>query len=431
MTFGNLLRTAWVGISANRLRAGLTSLGIMIGVASVIATLALGNGTRAVVEAKFRSLGSDQVQITAKYKLEDGERVPAGKILSYEDGLLMPESSQLIDHVEMMVYAIGRARHGKVVLSNVTIKGTMGTYLLSMSTKKHLQPAGWEDDDDLEADSYLMAGRFFTPAEILMKAEVCVLAYQTAEDLFEGSDPVGEIIRVNRKSFEVIGVLNELESLDSSQSNLSQFNEGIFLPVSTTIEGLLDEEPSVTIIAHVTNEGQMDQAKAEVVSFLRARHEIEQNLDGYYEDDFQITTKNELIGAQQEAARTFSFLLMALACVSLLVGGIGIMNVMLVSVTERMQEIGVRRAVGARRQDIALQFLVEALILSSVSGFLGLALGIMLVPISASLHQGIALLDLSSLPLSFGVALLTGVVFGLYPAVHASRMDPIMALRYE
>jgi putative ABC transport system permease protein len=203
------------------------------------------------------------------------------------------------------------------------------------------------------------------------------------------------------------------------------------MPVSTTIEGIFDEEPAVTIIAHVTNESMMEDAVAEITSFLRERHGIEETTGGYFEDDFHLMTKQALLGAQQDAARTFSVLLTTLAAVSLIVGGIGIMNVMLVSVTERMREIGVRRAVGARRTDIVMQFLIEAVILSSISGILGIMLGTLLIPVAASLYEGIALLDPKSIPLSFGVAMFTGVVFGLYPAIHASRLDPIVALRYE
>lgn len=431
MIFSNLLRTAWKGLSANRLRALLTSLGVIIGVASVIATLALGNGTRAAVEASFRQLGSDQIQITTQYKNEQGERVPAGKILSYEDGLLMPQAVELIDYVELYLLGSGRLRYGRVTITGAIIQGTMDNQLAVMAKKKELQPVGWLDDDSPQAEAFLDYGRYFSSTEVKVGADVCVLGYQTSEDLFDGMDPLGEIVRVNRRTCEVIGVMAELEAVDPMLREIKRPNEGIYMPVSTVVQDLFEEEPAVTITAHVTDEAKIDEARSLVAVYLRQRHGIEQNSEGYYEDDFYMTTNRDLIGAQQEAARTFALLLTALACVSLVVGGIGIMNVMLVSVTERMREIGVRRAVGARRRDIAIQFLMEALLLSVASGVMGIALGVLILPVVALLHENIALLDPTSVPLAFGVALLTGSIFGLYPALRAARLDPIVALRYE
>jgi putative ABC transport system permease protein len=180
----------------------------------------------------------------------------------------------------------------------------------------------------------------------------------------------------------------------------------------------------------VTNESRMEEAKAQVAAFLRERHAIEKT-DGEYDDDFDLTTKQDILGAQQEAARTFSLLLIALAVVSLVVGGIGIMNVMLVGVSERTREIGIRLAVGARRRDVVTQFLLEAALISAASGLVGVAVGVLSIPVAAALNQGLAIFDPGSIPLALGVAILTGVVFGLYPAVRASRLDPIEALRYE
>jgi putative ABC transport system permease protein len=187
----------------------------------------------------------------------------------------------------------------------------------------------------------------------------------------------------------------------------------------------------VVLTARVADEGRMAEARQQVIAFLRARHSIEKGEDGQYVDDFELTTRQDILGAQQEAARTFAFLLAAMAVVSLVVGGIGIMNVMLVSVTERTREIGVRMAVGARPGDIVRQFLLEAVLISAGGGLLGMAVGVLSIPLAANLNRGVALLDPNSIPLALGVALLTGVLFGLYPAVRASRLDPIEALRYE
>jgi putative ABC transport system permease protein len=343
----------------------------------------------------------------------------------------MSGALDLVDHVEMSIYSSARLRKGRIALSDVAIQGTVATYLFSLASKGELQPVGWGENRAPDPDAYMAYGRFYTPSEVIAMAEVCVLGYQTAEDLFEGADPLGETVRVNRKTCEVVGVSAELESVDPSQRDRSGFNDGLYMPVSTTIQGLFEQEPAVTIIAHVSDESRMEEAETQILAYLRGRHGIEETAEGYFEDDFHLTTKRALLGAQQEAARIFSVLLTALAAVSLVVGGIGIMNVMLVSVTERMREIGVRRAVGARRMDVVFQFLMEALLLSSISGIVGVALGTILIPAAASLHKGIALLDPLSIPLSFGVAIFTGVVFGLYPAIHASRLDPIVALRCE
>jgi len=428
MTLANTIRTAWHGLTANRLRATLTTLGIIIGVASVITTLALGNGAREAVNAGFRSLGSDQIQIAARSKYDDGQSTLVGHILSYEDGLLMPGTVDLVDRMDMSVSGAGKIRHGRIVLE-LAVTGTTATALTALIANGQVQPAGWPDGEPLKPDAFLDHGRFFTPAEVLGEAEVCVLGYQTADDLFEGDDPVDETVWVNRRPCVVIGVVAELELVDPAQANRGKPNEALYLPISTAIRNLFDEEPSINITAHVIDESRIGEAGQQITSYLRQRHGIEQGGDGQY-DDFQLRTRQDVLGVQQEAARIFALLLAALASVSLVVGGIGIMNVMLVSVSERTREIGVRVAVGARRRDVIAQFLFEAMLLSASGGLIGVALGVLIVPLAGAFSFG-ALIDPASIPLSLGIALLTGVVFGLYPAMRASRLDPIEALRYE
>ncbi|MCP4544020.1 MAG: FtsX-like permease family protein [Chloroflexi bacterium] len=430
MTFANTLRTALRGVTANKLRATLTALGLIIGVASVIVMLALGNGARAAVEENFRFLGSNQIQISARQELDDGEIVPVGEILSYEDGLLLPGAIELVDRVEMWVQGIGKVRHERVVL-DMSIVGVTADALLELTSGAELQPADWPEGERLTPDAFIGQGRFFTRAEVLASADVCVLGYDTAEDLFEGDDPIGATVWVSRHRCLVTGVLAELDTIDSEERHRSEPNEAFFMPISTAVGTLYDEEPTVSVTAHATDESRMGEARLQIATYLRQRHSIDKDVEGEYDDDFTTTTRGDILGAQQESARVFALFLAAMAVVSLVVGGIGIMNVMLVSVTERTQEIGIRLAVGARGRDVVAQFLCESVLLSAGGGVMGIAVGILLIPLVAMFNQGNALLDSGSIPLAFGVALLTGLLFGLYPAVRASRLHPIEALRYE
>ncbi len=430
MSVQDCLVTSLHGLATNKLRSALTMLGIIIGVAAVIATLALGNGARAAVDANFRFLGSDQIQIDTELTMNKGQMMPAGKALTYEDGLGIPDAVPLVDRAEMSVRGSGKVRRGHVTL-DMSFAGTDADAVISLIARGQVQPDGWKEGQKLTPDAFIGEGRFYTRSEVTAGADVCVLGYQTAADLFEGDDPLEETVFINRKPCEVIGVIAELETVDPSQRLTSRPNDAFYLPISTAIRNLYDKEPWVSVLAHVTDESRIEQAKADLAVYLRQRHEIELQPDGTNADDFRMATKQDVLGAQQDAARTFSLLLTALAAVSLVVGGIGIMNVMLVSVTERTHEIGIRKAVGARRVDIIVQFLLEAVMLSAVGGFLGLTVGVLAIPAAASLNKGIALLDPASLPLSFGVALATGLVFGLYPAARAARLHPIDALRYE
>lgn len=430
MTFWNTLLTALSGITGNKLRAALTTLGIVIGVASVISMVALGNGARAAIDASFRFLGSDTVQITVKERIEEGEMVPVGQILSYEDGLRMAARVELVEQVAMAIGGPGKVRFGRNVI-DLALTGSTAEALSSLAASGEVQPIGWPEGQPLTTEAFIGRGRFFTPAEVVAGADVCVLGKETAEDLFGSDDPLEETVWVNRHRCLVIGVLAELEVVDPQLRNQMRPNVAFYLPISTAIRQLFDREPAVAITARVSDESRMNEAKEQIREFLRQRHGVEKDEEGEYEDDFELTTRQDILGAQQEAARTFAFLLAAMAAVSLGVGGIGIMNVMLVSVTERTREIGICMAVGATQQDIVGQFLLEAILISAFGGLLGIAVGVLSIPLAAALNRGVAMLDPLSIPLALGVALLTGLLFGLYPAVRAARLDPIEALRYE
>jgi putative ABC transport system permease protein len=430
MTVTNLLRTAWRGALANKLRAALTMFGIVIGVDSVIVMLALGNGARAAVDTNFRWLGSDEVRISMRQVLRNGQLVPAGKPLVYEDGLGMAAAVPLVNWVDMSVGGPGRVRYGRNV-GQVIFQGVTADALRSLLSGGQVEPAHWPADRLFTAPDFIGEGRFFTPAEVLESADVCVLAWRTARDLFEGDNPLGETAWINRRPCAVIGVLIELVPSDPQQRYTSQVNDGIYLPISTAVKNLFSAEPAVQIGAHVKDSSQMRQAQAAIAAYLRGRHAVEKDEQGVYQDDFDQTTRDDVMGAQLAAARTFSLLLVAMAVVSLVVGGIGIMNVMLVSVSERTREIGIRLAVGAQPLDVVSQFLLEAVLISAAGGVAGSVAGILTIPLAASLNQGVALLEPGSIPLALGVALLTGIVFGIYPALRAAQLDPIEALRYE
>jgi putative ABC transport system permease protein len=393
-------------------------LGVVIGVASVIAMLALGNGARAAVEASFQFLGADQIQVAQRYGMVDKQYQALGQKLTYLDGLAMPDAVPQVSRVEMSAGKTVRARFGRVAVE-ISASGVTADALAYLSANQGVQPANWPE------------GRFFTPQEVLDGSPVCVLGYQTSLDLFAGDDPLGETLWVDRTRCLVIGVLAELQYTDLQNAFQSDPNQALWMPISTLIQAFYDEEPSVYMVVHVRDASHIDKAKQQISTYLRQQHNIVQAADGSYPDDFDMTTRKDLLGQQQQAASTFSILLAAMAAVSLVVGGIGIMNVMLVSVTERTREIGVRLAVGGHGRDIVFQFLLEAVLISLSGGIVGNVLGILVIPLAASLNQGVALLLPGSIPLAFGVAMLTGVLFGLYPAVRASRLDPIEALRYE
>jgi len=410
----NLWATIAVALRAlrvNALRSGLTMLGIIIGVAAVIAMVAVGAGAQERVNAQIESLGANLLIIFNASSRQGGARQGAGSRLSLtlDDALAIQEE---IDAVALSSPTV--AGRTQLIFGNLNWSATtQGT------TPEYFPLREW----------HVVAGRPFGPDDVRRATKVAVLGQTVVENLFVDQNPVGETIRIKKVPFEVIGVLAE-----KGQNSFGQDQDDVVLiPISTARKRVLgtsarSRPDSVSIImVKAVSAARMKEAEDEVNALLRLRHRIGPG----DEDDFRLRNLSEITDARAESQRILTLLLSAVASIALLVGGIGIMNIMLVSVTERTREIGLRMAVGARRKDILVQFLVEAVTLSLIGGFIGVVAGLGGAALISNLADWPVLIDPLALLVAVGFSAAVGVFFGYYPARKAARLDPIDALRYE
>jgi putative ABC transport system permease protein len=407
MKIRNVLRIALVAIRRNAVRSALTMLGVIIGVASVIAMIALGSGARAAIDDQIQQQGTNVIYVSAgSFGRGPGTaRGGAGSTttLTLEDAQAIAREVPTVARVTPMVR--GRAQ---VVAGNqnwnTSVEGGNEDYIVIRN---------WP----------LASGDDFTARDVLVAEKVALLGPTVAKTLFPDSDPVGQIIRVKNLPFRVTGVLTS-----KGQNQWGQDQDDIIIAPYTTVQKkLLGITFIQQIVLSATSSDAVEPAAVEITKLMRQRHKIQDPTD----DDFTVRTVAEMAATRTEMANTMTMLLMSVASVSLLVGGIGIMNIMLVSVTERTREIGLRMAVGARTRDILRQFLAEAVSLSIVGGAVGVLLG---MSVSRLLTTGLGwptVITPSSIIVAFAFAGAVGVFFGFYPARKAAELDPIEALRYE
>jgi putative ABC transport system permease protein len=408
MNVVNLLALAWKALLRNKIRAFLTMLGIIIGVGAVITMVSIGEGSKQSIRSQLSSMGSNMITIRpfSNSTIGGGARLGSSGLqtLKLEDAVAIGNQSSFITNVSPAVSANGQA---------INASRNWPTSLQGVSPS-YLDIRDWK----------LRAGIAFTEEDVISADKVCLLGQTVAANLFNiGEDPVGKIIRFNKIPFKIIGILEK-----KGENTFGQDQDDIILAPYTTVQKRILAIPYIqTIYASATDEKSSDTATKEVTAILRANHKLKFRDD----DDFTVRTQAELIMTISSTSQLLTVLLTAIAGISLLVGGIGIMNIMYVSVTERTKEIGLRMAIGARGIDILLQFLTEAILISITGGVIGVVVGISAAKLVTVFLSWPTLVSESSVILSFVVCAVTGVFFGYYPAQKASRLDPIEALRYE
>jgi putative ABC transport system permease protein len=399
------LRIALKALNRNKLRTILTMLGMIIGVGAVITMVALGTGARTTIEERVKSAGTNMIMVNAGNFSQGGVRMGQGNSTT-----LIPDDAAAIRQLPGVEYvAAGANTRAQVIAGNQ-----------NWST----QVQGTDVDLPLIRSWPTKYGQFFTPQDVTGAQKVAVLGTVVSNTLFgEDVDPTGQIIRIKNQPFKVIGVMTS-----KGQSAMGQDQDDtVFVPYTTVMKKLQGQTNINNITVSAASSDAIDSTAEEIRGSLRIRHKI-QNGDS---DDFMVRTLEEMASVQTETTKTMTTLLASIAGVSLLVGGIGIMNIMLVSVTERTREIGLRMAIGARGKDVLLQFLVEAIVLSMIGGMIGIGMGFGLSAAVQRFMQWPADVSPDAIALAFGFAALTGVFFGFYPARKAASLDPIEALRFE
>lgn len=407
MNIANLFKIALRAIAANKLRSFLTMLGIIIGVASVIAMLAIGQGSKKSIQANIAEMGSNMIMIRpGQDKGPGGAQQDASDMqtLKLKDYETLKEQSKYLAAISPNVNASGQFINGNNNTPS-TMYGISPDYLQIRQQK-------------------VKDGEMFTDEDVKTSAKVCVIGKTVADNLFtNGEDPIGKVIRYNKIPFRIVGVL---ESKGYNSFGMDQ-DDVVFAPYTTVMKRILSVTYLQGINASAITEEMTDLAIENVTNILRENHKLK----GVDEDNFTIRSQQEMAEMMNSTSDTMTVLLLVVACISLVVGGIGIMNIMYVSVTERTKEIGLRMSVGARGIDILNQFLIESVLLSITGGLIGVLCGIgAAVGINVFAHWPIQIQPWSVL-LSFVVCSATGIFFGWYPAKKAASLDPIEAIRYE
>ena len=399
------LRIALKALNRNKMRTILTMLGMIIGVGAVITMVALGTGARTTIEERVKSAGTNMINVNAGNFSTGGVRMGQGNSTT-----LTPDDATAIRQIPGVQYAsAGTNTRAQVIAGNQ-----------NWST----QIQGTDVDFPLIRSWPTKYGSFFTAQDVAGAQKVAVVGSVVAGILFgDDVDPTGQIIRVKNQPFKVIGVM-----ASKGQSSMGQDqDDAIFVPYTTVMKKLQGQQHINSVTVSAAQSDIIDQTAEAIRVELRTRHKIV-NGDA---DDFMVRTLEEMASVQTETTKTMTTLLASIAGVSLLVGGIGIMNIMLVSVTERTREIGLRMAIGARGKDVLMQFLVEAVVISLIGGIIGIGLGFGLSAAVQKFMQWPADISSDAIGLAFGFAALTGIFFGFYPARKAAGLDPIEALRFE
>ena len=410
MSVWQSVRIAGRALRVNKLRSALTMLGIIIGVAAVIAMVGVGAGAQARVAEQIQSLGSNLIIVLSGSVTSSGIRLGTGSQLtiSEDDSAAIAREVPLVQASAPSVRGTAQVVYGNLNWATV-IQGV---------TPDYFEARDWPVVD----------GRAVSPEDVEGATKIALVGQTTALNLFGEAEPLGQIIRIKKVPFTVVGVLGR-----KGQNSWGQDQDDVILiPISTAkkkVLGVSQANPRAvgSISIKVRPDEDMAEAENQIRALLRQRH----RLQPFQDDDFWLRNLSEVLQTQEESSKVMTYLLAAIASVSLLVGGIGIMNIMLVSVTERTREIGLRMAVGARRRHILLQFLIEAVTLSLIGGIIGIALGLGGSRAISYFAEWRTLVNPESIVVAFGFAAGIGIFFGFYPARKASRLDPIEALRYE
>lgn len=404
----NILRTIRVSLRAlsrNKMRSFLTALGIIIGVGAVIAMISIGQGAKAEVEERFESMGTNLLFVRPGSMSFRGRHGGGGSYvnLTSGDAQAIAERADAVKSVSPSVSGRSQTVYGNKNW-NTSIQGVGAQYP---------EIRNWN----------LAEGVFFDESMVRASAKVCILGSEVKDTLFEAESPLGKIIRIQKIPFRVLGVF------ESKGESGGWFNRDdmIAIPYTTAQKRLLGIDYIHSIDASAVGPAQADWARRQIEEILRIRHRIAPGA----EDDFHVRNMSEIAEGAAESTRILTILLGGIASVSLIVGGIGIMNIMLVSVTERIREIGIRMSVGAREKDILFQFLTEAIVLSVLGGIIGIVLGVIASRLISHFAGWETVVSVASVALAFLFSGSVGVFFGFYPARKASKLDPIEALRYE
>jgi len=414
MSVFEALRLAWQGLMGNRLRSGLTMLGILIGVGAVILLVAVGNGASVQVQAQVAALGSNIV-----YIYPSSTRAAGGVSQGFGSGSTLTQAD---------VTSLNNQAQAPHIVTAIPVTQASGN--MTWQNQNWFAQTTGSTADFPEVRAYTMAtGSFFTAADVQSNSKVVVVGKTVVDSLFQGQDPVGQQIKINRQTFTVIGTFASKGSAAlGNQDNVA------VVPITTAWAYLTGGRgKNITqIIIEAPDAGSVTAAEQEATTILLNNHQVADPAN----PDFTMQSQQDILSATSSVTGTLTVLLGAIAAISLVVGGIGIMNIMLVTVTERTREIGIRKAIGARRRDILLQFLIESMVLSGLGGLLGIAVGwIVSAQISAIKIGSNALpppvVSIPSVLLAFGVSVGIGLFFGIYPANRAAGLHPIEALRYE